>query len=237
MNRIAWLDPDTLAFPPAASALRNPDGLLAAGGDLSPERLLLAYRSGIFPWFEEGQPILWWSPDPRAVLFPEEARLTRSLRRTLRRGTFEVRIDTAFDDVIDGCSAPRDYTDGTWITAEMKEAYSALHRRGHAHSIESWLDGELVGGLYGVAFGKVFFGESMFHTETDASKVAFAWLCRLMVEQGGRLVDCQVQNDHLLSLGSRSIPREEYLALLEKFGWFAPDPVRWDLVPTCPGPW
>lgn len=233
MNQIAWLDPASLEFPPVDQALTDPDGLLAAGGDLSPERLLLAYRSGIFPWYEDGQPILWWSPDPRAVLFPEEVRITRSLRRKLLSGRFEVRLNTAFGDVLDACSGPRDYSAGTWITNEMKAAYQRLHAMGYAHSLETWEDGELVGGLYGVGIGQMFFGESMFHHVTDASKVALAWLCRLMMRSQCPLIDCQVENDHLLSLGARRVSRAEFGTYLARY---ASDvtPIAWRDTPSAP---
>jgi len=185
-------DPDA-PFPPAEAALREPNGLLAVGGDLSPRRLLRAYRSGAFPWYGEGQPILWWSPDPRAVLLPERVRVSRSLRRTLRRGLFRVTVDRAFDAVIEACATvPRPGQDGTWITPEMAAAYRRLHRLGHAHSVEAWTrDGELAGGLYGVAIGRVFFGESMFSRRSDASKVALVTLCRALEAWGYGLVDAR----------------------------------------------
>src|SRR3990172_2855702 len=170
---IPWLEPDS-PFPPLQAALRNPSGLLAAGGDLSPLRLLAAYKQGIFPWYGEGDPILWWSPDPRMVLIPEELRVSRSLAKTLRNRPYEIRFDTAFDEVIHGCAQPRPDQPGTWITAEMREAYNRLHRLGHAHSVETWIDGGLAGGLYGVAIGGVFFGEAMFANTRDAPKIALA---------------------------------------------------------------
>lgn len=217
MTGIGWLDPDRLEFPPLYQALDDPNGLLAAGGDLSPQRLILAYRSGIFPWYEENQPILWWSPNPRAVLFPEEFRISRSLRRQLRRNVFDVRINTAFADVVEACSGPRDNQYGTWITAEMKAAYQRLHVLGYAHSFEAWQQDRLVGGLYGVAIGRLFFGESMFHLVTDASKVALAWLCRLMSQHDCPMIDCQVETDHLLSLGARMIDRNEFVRWLDEY--------------------
>src|SRR5689334_9274462 len=207
---IPWLglrDP----FPPVDEALTEPNGLLAAGGDLSPERLLDAYAHGIFPWFNEDDPVLWWSPDPRMVLFPGELRVTRSLRRTLRSGRFVVTFDKSFEAVMAGCAAPRPNQDGTWITAEMMRAYTLLAALGHAHSVESWIDGQLVGGLYGVALGRVFFGESMFSRQTDASKVAFAYLARQLDRWRFGLIDCQMSTAHLASLGAREIARHEFV--------------------------
>ena len=200
------------AFPDAGLALDRPKGLLAVGGDLAPQRLLHAYRRGIFPWFSEGQPILWWSPDPRAVLWPDALRVGRTLRRTLRRGTFRITTDTAFDRVVRECAAPRPGQDGTWITGEMAAAYGRLHRAGQAHSIESWDGATLTGGLYGVAIGRVFFGESMFSRTTDASKAALAHLCTL----GFALIDCQIPNPHLARLGAVEIGRRRFLALLDE---------------------
>jgi leucyl/phenylalanyl-tRNA--protein transferase len=204
-----------LRFPPAE--LASPEGLLAVGGDLRAERLLEAYRHGIFPWYNPGQPILWWSPDPRAVLFPAKLRVSRSLGKTLRRKRFEVTLDSAFRDVMLHCAEPRDDRPGhgTWITPEMIEAYCVLHQRGLAHSVESWLDGKLVGGLYGVALGSVFFGESMFSRETDASKVAFVQLVRQLELWSFALVDCQLPSAHLSSLGAEEIRRREFLERLE----------------------
>jgi leucyl/phenylalanyl-tRNA--protein transferase len=190
------------------AALTDPDGLLCAGGDLSPARLLEAYRRGIFPWFSEGQPILWWSPDPRTVLYPAEFKVSRSLAKTIRNRGFEVRIDCSFPEVMAHCADPRLRPEGTWISPQMRAAYQQLHELGHAHSYETWHGGRLVGGLYGVAMGPVFFGESMFSLERDASKVALAALVRAMIERNGRLIDCQVASTHLESLGARSIPRQ-----------------------------
>ena len=200
------------AFPDPALALDVPNGLLAAGGDLGPERLLCAYRRGIFPWFSEGQPILWWSPDPRAVLWPETFHVSRSLRRTQRRATFTISIDTAFDRVVRECAAPRRGREDTWITPEMAAAYGRLHRAGHAHSVECWRGAELAGGLYGVAVGRVFFGESMFSRAPDASKIALAHLCTL----GFGLIDCQIPNAHLARLGAVGMGRRRFLALLDE---------------------
>jgi leucyl/phenylalanyl-tRNA---protein transferase len=217
-SSIAWLSerdaPD--AFPPVTRALREPDGLLAAGGDLSPARLLAAYRRGIFPWFSTGQPILWWSPDPRAVLLPEQLRVSRSLAKSIRNKGFETRIDSAFADVISACGSSDLRPGGTWLSPQMRLAYLRLHTLGHAHSIETWRSGQLVGGLYGVALGRVFFGESMFSTETDASKVALARLCTEVRSRGFQLIDCQVATPHLLSLGAQLIPRSEFIDLLTR---------------------
>ena len=206
--------PPGTPFPDPALAETEPDGLLAVGGDLSPERLVNAYRQGIFPWYSAGQPLLWWSPDPRMVLFPERLHVSRSLRRTLRRGTFEVTFDRDFGAVIRACAAPRDDGGGTWITAQMIDAYERLHRLGLAHSVEAWHRGELVGGLYGVALGSLFFGESMFSTMSDASKVAFVRLVQTLQAAGCPLIDCQVYTAHLASLGAEPIPRARFLELL-----------------------
>jgi leucyl/phenylalanyl-tRNA--protein transferase len=215
---ITWLSPKDAPewFPPPEQALDDPPGLLAAGGDLSPARLLAAYRRGIFPWYSPGQPVLWWSPDPRAVLFPEEFRVSRSLAKTLRNGGFALAADEDFAAVIDACAAPRPHSLGTWITPEMRDAYLELHRRGHAHSIETRLDGELVGGLYGVRLGGVFFGESMFSRARDASKVALAHLVAVCRRNSIAVIDCQLASRHLASLGARSIPRTQFQALLEE---------------------
>ncbi len=203
-------------FPDVALALREPDGLLAVGGDLSPERILAAYRQGIFPWYSEDQPILWWSPDPRAVLFPEQLKISRSLRKVLKKGLFSITIDQAFPRVIEGCAAPRKGEEGTWITAEMALAYRRLHERGAAHSVECWEGEELVGGLYGVALGKVFFGESMFSHRSDASKVAFVHLVQLLQQWGYELIDCQVTTRHLASLGAVTVPRQQFVQMLRR---------------------
>ena len=206
---IPWLEVDS-PFPPLQAALRRPNGLLAAGGDLTSQRLLAAYRQGIFPWYGQGDPILWWSPDPRMVLVPDELRISRSLAKTLRNKRYEIRFDTAFDQVMSGCARPRPDQPCTWITAEMREAYNRLHGLGYAHSVETWIDGELAGGLYGVAMGAVFFGESMFTNTRDASKIALAALVRQCTEQGIRLIDCQMHTRHLASLGARDIPRRQF---------------------------
>lgn len=214
------------AFPPVSRALRDPDGLLAAGGLLTPEWILAAYHQGIFPWFSEGDPILWWSPDPRMVLIPGEERITASLRKTLRRGRYEVRCDTAFADVMTACAAPRAYADGTWIVDDMRQAYCALHELGWAHSVETWIDGELVGGLYGMAIGRAFFGESMFHRATDASKIAFAHLARLLARENFAILDCQMSTTHLASLGATEMPRRDFTAGLRDWTRNA-HPGRW----------
>lgn len=198
--------------------LANDDGLLAFGGDLSVERILLAYRCGIFPWFAEDSPdILWWSPDPRLLLFPDKFRLSKSLRQKIRQNFFEVRVDTAYEQVIDYCSkVPRRGQDGTWITSDIKKTYVELHRLGVAHSIETWKDGQLVGGLYGLSLGSAFFGESMFHLQTDASKVAFYSLCQIAKKIGLNFIDCQMTTNHLLSLGAEEISRDVFLNLLNE---------------------
>lgn len=211
---IPWLTTNT-PFPPLERALTQPNGLLAAGADLTPERLLHAYRSGIFPWFSPGEPILWWSPDPRMVLFPDELRVTRSLAKTLRNSRLAIKFDTQFSQVIAACaSTPRHGQNGTWITAEMQAAYTRLHALGYAHSVEAWLDGRLVGGLYGIAIGRVFFGESMFSHVTDSSKVALAHLCRYLDVREFGIIDCQMETAHLKSMGARPIPRNDYLMRL-----------------------
>ncbi|MDY0048461.1 MAG: leucyl/phenylalanyl-tRNA--protein transferase [Thauera propionica] len=210
---IPWLE-GAPAFPPGSAALDEPNGLLAAGGALTPEWLIEAYRHGIFPWFNPGEPILWWSPDPRLVLIPDAIRISHSLRKTLRRGRFEVRFDTAFAEVIDACAAPREPGLGTWITAEMRRAYCRMHELGVAHSVESWRDGKLVGGLYGMALGSVFFGESMFSRESDASKVALAHLARFLRTRGYVMIDCQMTTAHLQSMGAREMPRSDFCAAL-----------------------
>jgi leucyl/phenylalanyl-tRNA---protein transferase len=203
-------------FPSPNTALVEPDGLLCAGGDLKPETIISAYSQGIYPWFSNGQPILWWTPDPRMVLFPKEFICAKSLAKTMRQQKFEVKFDTAFRAVIEGCAAPREADGGTWIVNEIQDAYTSLHKMGYAHSAESWRDGELVGGLYGVAIGRVFFGESMFARETDASKVAFATLVQKLTADGFKLIDCQQQTKHLASFGARPISRANFLQHLQE---------------------
>jgi leucyl/phenylalanyl-tRNA--protein transferase len=218
VKTITWLSPQDAPewFPPLEQALEEPAGLLAAGGDLSPERLIAAYRRGIFPWYSAGQPVLWWSPDPRAVLFPEEFRCTRSLAKRLRNGGFVASLDRDFIAVIDGCAAPRAASPGTWITSEMRGAYLQLHRLGCAHSVEIWHEGALAGGLYGVRLGGIFFGESMFSRERDASKAALAHLVAVCRRNNLAAIDCQLPSRHLASLGARNIPRSQFQALLRE---------------------
>ncbi|SHE62633.1 leucyl/phenylalanyl-tRNA--protein transferase [Microbulbifer donghaiensis] len=226
---LTLLDERHIEFPPTNCALRDPNGLLAIGGKLSPPWLLTAYRRGIFPWFSDDQPILWWSPSPRCVVFPERCRIGRSLRKVLRRGTFQVTFDRAFEQVVEACRAPRPDAEGTWITDEMRDAYVEMHRLGHAHSVEVWRENRLAGGLYGIALGRVFFGESMFHRETDASKVAFVHLVRQLELWGCPLIDCQVSNPHLTSLGAVEVPREDFERLLEAAVRQPPFPQPWKL--------
>ena len=223
---VPWLRGD-MPFPPVSKALRSPNGLLCAGGDLSPERLVEAYSHGIFPWFSEGDPILWWSPDPRMVLFPDELRISRSLRKRVQAGEYETRFDTAFARVIEECAAPRDGQAGTWIVPEMIAAYRRLHELGFAHSVESWRDGELAGGLYGVALGRMFFGESMFTRERDASKVALVKLVERVKEKGFRAIDCQQATRHLASLGAREIPRKAFAQLVRESIQYPPVTRHW----------
>lgn len=204
---------DELIFPPPHLAEKS--GLLAVGGDLSEHRLLLAYSMGIFPWYSEGDPVLWWSPDPRLVLFPDELKISRSLRQTINKGIFEVTMDRAFESVIKKCAEVRENGEGTWITGEMMDAYIRLHHSGFAHSVESWFEGELAGGLYGVSLGSAFFGESMFAKKTDASKVAFVSLVHHLIHSDCTLIDCQITTKHLVSLGAREIPRREFLKKLK----------------------
>ncbi len=223
---IPWLDGDA-PFPPVESALRRPNGLLCAGGELSPLRLLDAYQRGIFPWYSEGEPILWWSPDPRMVLFPEEVKISRSLMKALRRGHYAVRLDTDFAAVISACGAPRPGQDGTWITPEMQQAYLRLHELGYAHSVETWIDGRLAGGLYGMALGRAFYGESMFSRVTDASKIALAHLARYLERAGFAVIDCQMKTAHLASLGAREIRRGKLLRGLAVWTKEGRPPGKW----------
>ena len=214
-------------FPPVETALAEPNGLLAMGGDLSLARLLDAYRHGIFPWFNPGEPILWWSPDPRMVLVPGEVRVTRSLAKRMRNAGFEVRADTAFAEVMRACAAPREDAPGTWISPAMIAAYTRLFEAGYAHSVETWRDGVLVGGLYGVAIGRMFYGESMFSREPDASKVALVRLARQLQRWEFGLIDCQMETPHLASMGARTMPRAAFTARLSEL-------VN---LPHLPGPW
>lgn len=213
---LTWLHRDALEFPPLSKAMREPNGLLAAGGDLSPERLVSAYRHGCFPWFQAGQPILWWSPDPRTVLFPEELHISRSLSKALRQKRFQVSFDQDFAEVIRACAAPRTYAQDTWITESMQDAYLQLHQRGIAHSVEVRQDGELVAGLYGLAMGQLFFGESMFSRADNASKVGFATLVTRLRQWGFVLIDCQMPTQHLHSFGARAIARSRFADYLQR---------------------
>lgn len=210
-------DDPTAPFPPTREALESPNGLLAWGGVLDPQRLLGAYRHGIFPWYSAGQPVLWWSPAPRCVIFPAEIHLSQRTRRRYNSGIYHLTADAAFDRVMEGCAAPRRYDRGTWITDELRTAFGRLHGMGYAHSIEVWEGDELVGGIYGLAIGAVFFGESMFHRRVDASKIALIALCRLLVDEGYGLLDCQVGNPHLYRMGAVNLERrafEDALSLL-----------------------
>jgi leucyl/phenylalanyl-tRNA---protein transferase len=228
--QIPWLG-RKIAFPPLDWALTDDEGasgLLAAGGDLHPQRLLAAYRLGIYPWYSEGDPILWWSPDPRMILVPSDFKRSRSLAKRVRSGRFETRFDSAFGQVIRACAqTPRAGQRGTWIHPDMVNAYSQLHAMGYAHSVESWRDGELVGGLYGLALGRAFFGESMFARETDASKVAVDALVRFLLKTGYELIDCQQQTQHLASLGAKPIARIKFRSELDRLIEFEPQPVDW----------
>jgi len=230
---IPWLRPES-PFPPIETALAEPNGLLAAGGDLTPERLLDAYRQGIFPWYSGDQPVLWWTPDPRMVLFVGEFRVARSLRRRVLQQPFEIRADTAFRAVIEACAvAPRRGQAGTWITPAVIDAYTALHRRGHAHSVEAWHEGRLAGGLYGVAIGRMFYGESMFTHHPDASKIALVHLMAMLRARGFPLVDCQQETAHLASFGARPIPRMEFAELVAALIHSAAPESPWEVPPAA----
>ncbi len=219
---------EDMAFPPPEMAEEN--GLLAVGGDLSEKRLLLAYSLGVFPWYSAGSPILWWSPDPRLILIPEELRVSRSLRQIIKKGIYSVTMDVAFDMVIGNCAAGRGRKEeGTWITDEMIKAYSRLHELGYAHSVEVWRDGSLVGGLYGVAMGAVYFGESMFSEMKDASKVALVKLVGYLIEKGYQLIDCQVPTEHLISMGAKEVSREEFQVMFKKAMKVSMEPGKWRL--------
>ncbi len=222
-----------LSFPPATLALTRPNGLLAIGGDLRPERLLNAYRNGIFPWFDADRPILWWSPDPRLVLRLDDFRISRKTKSLARRRPYEITMDRAFADVIRNCGAGR--AEGTWITPAMETAYCRLHELGHAHSVEVWNESRLIGGLYGVALGRMFFGESMFSLEDNASKLALERLVRQLLAWEFRLIDCQVSSDHLMSLGAVEIPRREFLKQLSKLT-SEPPPENWEFGPRLAEP-
>ena len=226
---IVWLSErdSPEAFPSVDRALREPDGLLAAGGDLSPPRLLAAYRRGIFPWYSRGQPILWWCPDPRAVMFPGRLKISRSLAKSIRNRGFVTKVDTGFREVIRACGSSELRPGGTWLSPEMRAAYLRLHRLGYAHSVETWLGEKLVGGLYGVALGRVFFGESMFSTERDASKVALHRLCEELSARGVEMIDCQMATPHLISLGAELVPRAQFIHLLAAYVGEASTASRW----------
>lgn len=223
---IPWLERHT-PFPSVEQALRHPNGLLAAGADLSVDRLLTAYRNGIFPWFSDGDPLLWWSPDPRMVLLTDELKISRSLAKSIRNRRYEVRIDTAFGQVLDGCAGPRREQPGTWLGREMRAAYQRLHQLGYAHSFETWRDGELQGGLYGMAIGRMFFGESMFSRAPDASKVALAALAGELHTRGYPMIDCQMNTSHLASLGAREIRRADFLRAVSALVNYAEPPGPW----------
>jgi len=228
MINLYWLpdDPES-SFPPLEQALIEPDGLLAAGGDLSPGRLINAYQHGVFPWFNEGEPILWWSPDPRCILYPEKLKISRSLKKTLNRKPFEIRMDTCFAEVVKACAAPRTKQAGTWITDDMFNAYINMHELGYAHSVECWQDGELVGGLYGIAMGQIFFGESMFSKQSNASKVALVHLCEYLQQHDFKLIDSQVHTEHMESMGAEMIPRTEFEGLVKKYAKQKNKPEIW----------
>lgn len=232
MTQLVWLPAGVNAgFPDPRQALDEPNGLLAAGGDLSPERLIEAYRNGIFPWFDESTPIMWWSPDPRMVIYPGRLHVSRRLARRLRKPDYRVTLDQAFGKVIEACadSSLRPDQGGTWITPEMIEAYTRLHELGFAHSIEVWSDEELIGGLYGLGIGRVFFGESMFSRRRDGSKIAMAWLDAQLRAWGFALMDCQVESPHLYRMGAVELPREDFLALLERHTMETGPPTPWRL--------
>ena len=217
MNSLSFLNDNLTGFPSPEYALSEPNGLLAIGGDLHPERLLQAYYQGIFPWFNASDPILWWSPDPRAVFVPGKMHISNSLKKFINQSQWRITLDMAFPDVMVGCAQPRTKQDGTWITPEIQMAYLELHRLGHAHSIEIWQDDRLIGGLYGLAIGQVFCGESMFHRQTNASKVAMVALNQYTLNHGFKLIDAQVMNPHLQSLGAKSLKRRDFLTLLRTF--------------------
>ncbi|MGB0205241.1 MAG: leucyl/phenylalanyl-tRNA--protein transferase [Neptuniibacter sp.] len=214
---IPWLQNSLDPFPPVNKALDDPNGLLAAGGGLTQKRLITAYRSGIFPWYSPGEPILWWSPDPRCVLIPDQLHVSRSMSKRLKKKDYMVCFDRNFPAVIEACSEPRSDGEGTWITREMKQAYCGLHEQGLAHSVEVYIDDQLVGGLYGIAMGRLFFGESMFSRSRDASKIAFIKMVEQLRNWGYTLIDCQVSNDHLFSLGATEIARDEFMSYLDEY--------------------
>ena len=227
MKPITWLAPDSLEFPPVSEAFTDPPGLLAAGGDLKPERLLAAYARGIFPWYDDSSPILWWSPDPRMVLEPSQVHVSRSLAKVIRQQRFRISMDTAFADVIRHCAALRAEREGTWITDEMQAAYTTLHGLGHAHSVEVWQDTQLVGGLYGIAMGKLFFGESMFSLVPNSSKLAFVALARQLEKWNFALIDCQMPTDHLQRLGAEPMSRADFQQVLCEWATATGSPSAW----------
>ncbi|MGI9277063.1 MAG: leucyl/phenylalanyl-tRNA--protein transferase [Endozoicomonas sp.] len=228
-NTLYLLDEEIITFPPVSKALTNPDGLLAMGGNLKVDTLIEAYRSGIFPWFNHDEPVLWWSPDPRMILYPSEIHVSGSLKKLLKKRLYTVTMDSAFEQVIQACSEPRPTTDQTWITEDMKSAYLDLYQAGYAHSVEVWQDTKLVGGLYGVALDKVFFGESMFSRKPNTSKVALVYLCGLLRKKGFELLDCQVPSQHLSSLGARVIARQEFTKLLGSYCRTIASDANWKL--------
>jgi leucyl/phenylalanyl-tRNA---protein transferase len=229
---IPWLGPDK-PFPPVDAALEEPNGLLAASIDLAPARLVQAYQRGIFPWYSEGQPVLWWAPDPRMVLYVDEFRVSRSLRKTLRQRRFELRVDTAFREVMEQCAAvARPGQLGTWITPSVIDAYAALHEQGLAHSVESWCEGELAGGLYGVAIGRMFFGESMFARVADASKIALVHLVQILKSNNMPLIDCQQETEHLARFGARPIARAQFAREMNALVHFPAAPGAWGKLPV-----
>lgn len=217
MKQVVWLEPGTVGFPPVDDALDDPPGLLAAGGDLNPERLLAAYAAGIFPWYDNSSPILWWSPDPRMVLQPQQIHVSRSLRKALRHCHYRISMDEAFAEVITSCAELREQREGTWIVDDMQDAYIRLHELGHAHSVEIWDGLQLVGGLYGVSLGSLFFGESMFSLVPNASKIAFVALARQLEHWSFQWIDCQMPTDHLRSMGARAMSRDDFQALLTRW--------------------
>ena len=227
---IPWLERDD-PFPLTSQALKQPNGLLAAGADLTPGRLIEAYSLGIFPWFNADEPVLWWSPDPRMVLIPTELKVARSLKKVLRNRTYEVRLDTAFSQVMQGCAQPRNGQSGTWISPMMTDAYTRLHEMGVAHSAETWIDGKLAGGLYGVALGRMFYGESMFTEVTDASKIAFVHMAWQLKRWGFGLIDCQMKTAHLETFGAREIRRSDFMRRVSKLIQYSPAPTHWRFDP------
>lgn len=228
------LDPfdDTQPFPDIETALETPDGLLAVGGCLSPKRLENAYRHGIFPWYNENEPILWWSPNPRLILMLKNFKISRSLGKVIRRDNFQISFDKAFKEVVEACAGPRSCTNGTWINQEMKQAYWKMHELGLAHSVETWYQNKLVGGLYGIAIGQVFFGESMFYRRSNASKIALSGLVEIMKSWGYVLIDCQIQTQHLMSVGAEEIPRQQFVQLLAIYCNHDPLTLAWKSVTT-----